>query len=286
MITLKANPAVRLVGAPCWGRQREGYAPGGPVDSFAAAVANRLAGNADDAPLLEIILSQGQLHTDAELCMAVSGAPLQWQCNSKPLPNNRSVLIPAGSELTWQGSGRGFRSYLAVQGGITAEAAAGQFATLPVREPAALQRQPWALLSQGLLKRQVIRVLPGPEASSETARYLTGQSWQLSRQSDAQGIRLQGAGAAPALAQMASAPVQDGTVQLTSAGPIVLMRDRQTVGGYPRIAQVIDGDINLLAQYRPGQRLRFETVTVAEAMALEQAWAERLQQACIPAGLE
>lgn len=285
MISLKAGPAVRLVAARCWGRQREGYAPGGPADRFAAAVANRLAGNTDDTPLFEISLSKGRLVTDSDLCIAVSGAPLLLQCDGRPLANNRSVLIPAGSELEWQGGGRGFRSYLAVQGGLTATTD-GQFITVPVHSPTMRQRQSWAVLSQGLLKRQVIRFVPGPEASSDALHYLAGQPWQLSRQSDAQGIRFDGAGAAPAISPIASAPVQDGTVQLTPAGPIVLMRDRQTVGGYPRIAQLPDCDVNLLAQYRPGQRLRFEAVTVAEAMALEQAWAERLQQACIPAGLE
>ncbi len=285
MIRLSTNPAVRLVTARHWGRQREGYAPGGPADRFAAAVANRLAGNSDDTALFEISVSNGRLQTDDELLIAVSGAPLRLQCNGERIANNRSCRIPAGSTLSWEGAERGYRSYLAVQGGVTM-AADGQFVTTPVYAQPALQRQSWAALSQGLLKRQVVRFLPGPEASTEALAYLCGQPWQLSRQSDAQGIRLQGAGIAPALPSIASAPVQDGTVQLTPAGPIVLMRERQTVGGYPRIAQLVDCDINLLAQYRPGQRLCFEAITMAEAVALEQAWAERLQQACIPAGLE
>ncbi|HEY9033039.1 MAG TPA: hypothetical protein VIN71_03795, partial [Pseudomonadales bacterium] len=268
---MAANSPMRLVQARRWGKQREGYAPGGPADRFAAAVANRLAGNADDTPVFEIPLSRGSLCCDHDVCVAVSGAPLQLQCDGVLLPNNRSCRVAAGSALTWQGAERGFRSYLAIQGGIEATDSPLQFMTCPVSTPVHRQRKRWATLSQGLWRRQVLRILAGPEASGPVLQYLTGQPWQLSRQSNAHGVRLLGEVAAPALEAIDSAPVQDGTVQLTPSGPIVLMRERQTVGGYPRIAQVLDCDINLLAQYRPGQRLYFNTVTMEEAVALEQA---------------
>ncbi|TNF34606.1 MAG: hypothetical protein EP312_05950 [Gammaproteobacteria bacterium] len=283
MITLDRHSAARCVAGPVWGRQREGMAPAGPVDRFAAAVANRLVGNADDAAVLEIPLSKGQLVTDQALHIAISGAAFGWTCNGERLPMNRSCEVPAASVLAWQGGEHGFRSYLAVQGGLRNTGQPWQLASEACTNAVARQRQPWVVLAQGLWQRQVIRVLPGPEANDTAMAYLCGQPWQLSRQSDAQGVRLLGEGAAPVLPSMASAPVLDGTVQLTPAGPIVLMRERQTVGGYPRIAQVIDCDINLLAQYRPGQRLAFHPVSWQQAEALEAAWQQRLANSVVPA---
>jgi allophanate hydrolase subunit 2 len=67
---------------------------------------------------------------------------------------------------------------------------------------------------------------------------------------------------------MISAPVNDGTIQLAPSGPIVLLRNRQTVGGYPRILNTISADLDLLAQYGPLQSLRFRLVTMEEAWVI------------------
>lgn len=65
-----------------------------------------------------------------------------------------------------------------------------------------------------------------------------------------------------------SAPVQDGSVQSTGKGLIALLRDRGTLGGYPRVATVIDCDVDRLAQLLPGNRVRFELVDRNEARRL------------------
>ena len=71
------------------------------------------------------------------------------------------------------------------------------------------------------------------------------------------------------MGNMISGPVTDGTVQLTPKGPIILLRQRQTVGGYPRVFNVIDPDVDLLAQYRPDQTLQFRPIDFNEAQAIK-----------------
>ena len=91
------------------------------------------------------------------------------------------------------------------------------------------------------------------------------------------GCRLEGAGVvAGGVGEILSEAVTFGTIQIPPSGkPIVLMADRQTVGGYPKIADVVSVDLHLLAQLRPGDRLRFELVSLAQAQAL---WLKREQE--------
>lgn len=122
-----------------------------------------------------------------------------------------------------------------------------------------------------------VRVLLGPEAvwqldaCQPTLERLLNTPWRLSPQSNAMGLRLlpiDGQGGFQSPTQMISQPVNDGTVQLTPTEAIVLLRDRQTIGGYPRLLNVISADIDLLAQYQPGELIRFELVTEEEAVAV------------------
>ena len=99
---------------------------------------------------------------------------------------------------------------------------------------------------------------------------LTSAEFRLAPDSDRMGCRLEGAALnVQGIAEMLSEAVSFGTIQVPRSGqPIVLMADRQTVGGYPKIAEVISVDLRLLAQLRPGERLRFELISLAQAQAL------------------
>ena len=78
--------------------------------------------------------------------------------------------------------------------------------------------------------------------------------------------------------QLISAPVVDGTVQMTPTGLIVLLRDRQTTGGYPRVLVVVSADVDMLAQIGPGRTLRFKRVTLAEAVNIAEQWNADLEK--------
>jgi len=271
MITLFPTPdttaMVRTVNPKQWGRQREGYPPGGPADKFSASVAARLAGNSENEPLFEIIQSRGQLQPiEEEICIALSGAHLRLSCDGRSLELNQSYLLPASSTLQWEpkASNLGYRSYLAL----------GQ-------SKEKRYRKPWKDIYSWCPPKQVVRILEGPETTEKTLDYLMREQWQISPQSNNQGIRLYSAAATPSLPSIPSAPVLDGTVQLTPTGPIILMRERQTVGGYPRIAQVIDCDIDMLAQYQPNQWFRFEAIRFKDAQYLNELQQQQQQAAII-----
>jgi antagonist of KipI len=127
---------------------------------------------------------------------------------------------------------------------------------------------------------QIVRILAGRhwDAFPAAARdALTAHEYRIASDSNRMGCRLEGSGVvAGGPAEILSEAVTFGTIQIPLSGnPIVLMADRQTVGGYPKIAEVVTVDLHLLAQLRPGDRLRFELVSLAQAQAL---WLKREQE--------
>jgi antagonist of KipI len=118
-----------------------------------------------------------------------------------------------------------------------------------------------------------VRVVPGAQAA-EFGRAWLEQEFKVSPQSDRMGLRLGGTALArTGGSELLSSPVAPGTVQVPPDGqPIVLMADAQTIGGYPRLAHVIGVDLPLLAQLRPGDRVRFQPVPLEEA---HQLWLAR-----------
>jgi len=127
---------------------------------------------------------------------------------------------------------------------------------------------------------QVVRIIPGRhwDAFPATARdALVGTEFRVAPDSNRMGFRLDGATIGPEKPlEILSEAVTFGTIQIPPGGtPIVLMADRQTVGGYPKVAEVASVDLHLLAQLKPGDRLRFELVSLAQAQAL---WLAREQE--------
>ncbi|AJY74127.1 biotin-dependent carboxyltransferase family protein [Paenibacillus beijingensis] len=125
----------------------------------------------------------------------------------------------------------------------------------------------------GYSEHPAIRFVPGRDYSSfaeESRQWFEGRSYRVTPQSDRMGYRLEG----PPLSlkerlEPISSAVATGTVQVPEGGqPIMLMADRQTIGGYPVVAQVVTADLPLLAQLRPGQRVRFAPVTIEQAEEL------------------
>jgi biotin-dependent carboxylase-like uncharacterized protein len=228
----------------------------------------------------------------------------------------RSHHIPAGTTLTGRPSRPGFRSYLGIASGFSGESWLGSYSTelrlgaggskhalkkgdelhpntpfSPKIHPNTSKRLPKWHISRDFtsyLHQDLIRIYPGPESdwfSEETLYSLTAHSWIISRDSNRMGIRLLPESEATLQSpdkNLISTVVLPGTMQVTPSGPIILGPDAQTSGGYPRIAQVCKLDQRILAQKSPGESIRFEWITLAEAIRVEQLNTEelkRLQQA-------
>jgi antagonist of KipI len=130
----------------------------------------------------------------------------------------------------------------------------------------------------------VVRLIPGTHAdylAAPSRTKLFSASFNISASSDRMGYRLEGV-ELPLRnpVELLSEGVAFGTVQLPPDGmPIVLMADRQTTGGYPRIGEVASIDLPLIAQLKPGDRLRFRPISIDEAQELYLTYEQDLAQA-------
>jgi antagonist of KipI len=273
------------------GFERFGIPPGGAVDWFAAAVANRLVGNAADASLIECTASGPSLRFERDATIAVAGG----DSSEAGFPGWRAQVVDAGSIVRFGPLTSGLRSYIAIRGGIDVPlvlgsrslCAAGAFGggvgralqggdRLPIGdmvEAGALEpvwpashrlppRGPWE-----------IHVIAGPhrEAFEPSALHrLTATACRVTPALDRVGVRLDTPGLHLDAGEVLTTPVTAGAIQVTpSGGLIALLADHPTTGGYPVIATVITADLPLMAQARPGDTVRFREVTLAEAA---RAW--------------
>ncbi len=281
---------VQDLGRP--GYLRVGIPPSGPMDREAFLLANRLVGNPDGAAALEATYSGPRVEFADERVVAVTGAEMAATLDGAPAPRWEAFRVRAGSVLRLGAARWGVRSYLAISGGIDTPAALGSRATyvrgrlggLEGRTLARGDSLPLASPGAGRMARlrrervpdysaePEIHVVLGPQDDRFTAAgiaaFLEGP-YEMLRESDRMGARLSG----PRIEHVRghdiiSDGVALGGIQVIGEGqPIVLLVDRQSTGGYTKIATVCSFDIGRVAQVKPGQRLRFRRVSVPEAHA-------------------
>ncbi len=269
-----------------------GVPVGGAADRRSLALGNALVGNAGDALALEVALKGPRLRAECDIGCVLFGAPFDIWLEGVPIPANRTFTIRARQELRIGGTHAGARSYLCVRGGFQSPSILGSRSGLDcVQRGGALTCRPSSVptrwcdeIEPRFSNEQTIRVLPGLQADwFDVAEYYR-QTFQVTPASNRMGLRLVGEPLTMPNREMVSEPVCPGSVQVTREGQcIVLGVDGQTIGGYPKIAQVIDADVDALCQLRPGQQVRFTLVTIAEAIACNRAyrndtaaWARRL----------
>ena len=274
-----ALTTVQDLGRP--GYESSGVSPGGAVDRQALRLANLLVGNDQSAAVMELCMSGPVLKFHAKTAVALVGA------TGRPRP------VAAGEAVDFSELTGGVRACLAVGGGLQVPEILGSMATdlragfggfhgralragdrLDFGEPGQVPRGgDWHVGRMDGSSRIELRYIPGVQQHwfSETARRRFGEAiYQLTPRSDRMGARLAGAGlqlAEPR--EMISQPVACGSVQVPPDGqPIVLLAERQTIGGYPQIGHVISVDLPKLARARPGTAVHFREVSWEEAREL------------------
>lgn len=247
------------------------------MDPASLAFANALAGNAADAPALEIALAGPELEILGAAVLAAGGAEAPIDRNGEPAPLAEAFRVEAGDRLRIGRIGRGARVYLAVRGGIPGDAGR-RLAAADVLEagssPAASGRT--GAPPRDLADDIALRVVLGPESSSFDPRQVEqflSSPWRVTPESDRRGLRLSGEPLAhlgpPEIPPSGTVP---GSIQVPGSGlPIVLGPDGPVTGGYPRIATVVSADLGLLGQARAGAVLRFRAVPLDEALAARRA---------------
>jgi antagonist of KipI len=267
----------------------------GPMDFYSHRYANGLVGNQDNEAALEVTLMGPELQAEGDVDCAVSGARFELAVNGAPVSMNVAFTVPSGGRLRFGNRLAGARASLAVRGGFDVPLLFGSRATSLVSRMGPFGGRALAagdVLAVGASARGAIassavpmtvpeggarlRVVMGPhhgmftEAARET--FLTSR-FVITPQSNRMGYRLEG----PPLTHVEAADILSdatpiGSLQVPASGqPILLMADRQTTGGYPKIATVVTADLPLAGQLAPGDWIEFAAITRAAALdALEQ----------------
>jgi antagonist of KipI len=265
-----------------WGRQHLGVPVAGPMDWYSHRLANLVLGNPPDAAVLEITLLGPELVADGDVVCVVAGAEFELTVGTRRVRTGEPFLVSDGERLRFGARLAGSRATLGVGGGFATDAVLGSRATsltsrlgpfggralrigdvLPVAGGShAVRRHPGRplLMPRGGAR---LRIMAGPHdaAFTDLARQtLTTGRYTVTPDSNRMGYRLDG----PRLErvpqpEMLSDATPPGSLQVPASGcPILLMADRQTTGGYPKIGTVITADLPVAGQLAPGDWVEFE----------------------------
>ena len=287
-----------------YGYQQFGVPQTGALDQFAFCVANMLAGNPEDAAVLEITFSGPRLEILADADIAITGAEMPISVNGQPVKTWSCFSVKQGDTLSLGMAESGCRAYLAVTGGIDVPSVMGSRSCYVGAKIGGFQGRPLAkrdIISRGdntphglprCLPEQfvpkytsdiLLRAVPGPQDDffDDGLIIFFASEFTVSANANRMGYRLQG----PEIRQqegfpksIISEPSLPGGIQIPEDGQPIILLVEQTVGGYTKIATVISADIPLIAQAMPGDNVRFERVDVESAHAAFRGHQELIRQ--------
>ena len=295
------------------GYQNSGFAPSGFIDRVASHMANVLVENDDSEAVIEFCLIGPILRFDEEVNIAVCGGDFEIIVQGRTYPANKAVHVPAGETVRIMTNTVGTYGSIAVGGGLDIPEVMGSRSTnlrcgiggymgrslmagdvIGLRNPENGKKDlswRWVperrLVAPGDTAITKVRVIPGPQEdmfTEEGIKTFYESSYVISNQSDRMGFRLNGPQVEAVDGyDILSDGIVNGSIQISGTGePIVMMADRQTTGGYAKIASLINVDIPLFAQLRPGQMVQFVRCSVQEAQRLireyDSAWKEHLRR--------
>jgi 5-oxoprolinase (ATP-hydrolysing) subunit C len=275
------RPRARSLGVPV----------GGAADRRSLALGNSLIGNPPDAAALEITLKGPHLRAESEVGCILFGAPFETTASGKGiLTPFCSFTLYSGATLQVGGASKGARAYLCVRGGFhVSRILDSRSALRPIQQGDVLPCDASVIGSHSCPEVEptfsdvaVVAALSGLQASWFDEAEFFEQTYAVTAAGNRMGLRLQGNSLTMPKRELLSEPVCPGAVQVTPNGQtIVLGVDGQTIGGYPKIAQVIHSDLDILGQLRPGQRVRFARISLDEATRRDRDAQADLRQSCM-----
>jgi biotin-dependent carboxylase-like uncharacterized protein len=270
---LQTGPLTTIQDSGRPGQAALGIGRSGACDRTSYQLANRLVGNHPDAAALEVTFGGLQLIAEADLVYAITGAP----CSNVAL--NAPTLLRKGEVLQLGTPRTGLRTYVAFRGGVDVDPILGSRSTdllsglgpapVAVGDVLALGKDHGPMPGVDLAPvadpaggEVIVQVLPGPRRDWFTdagRQSLIGQSYTVSSNSNRIGVRLEGDPLERAQdGELPSEGMELGALQIPPSGlPVLFLADHPVTGGYPVIAYVAASDLDLCAQVRPGQSLRF-----------------------------
>lgn len=286
------------------GAQKYGVVVGGVMDELSLRIGNILVQNNQNEAAIEVMFFGTSITFTENHVIAITGGDLQPMMNGVLVPMWRPIYIKKSSTITFKGTAKGCFAYISIAGGFEVpykmnskstftKAGIGGYKgraldkndVLEIGSPNKISKAIMKTLNKspahpkwyvnyatfyGQSDEQIIRVLKGSEYnlfSKESQKNFATEEYTLTTQADRMGYKFDG----QTLKQsnptdLLSEGVTYGTVQVPANGkPIILMADRQTTGGYPKIAQVITADLPKLAQVQPHSKVKFKIVSMLEA---------------------
>jgi len=298
LVVLRVGPLTSVQDFGRYGAQRYGLTTSGAMDMLALAVANTLVSNPPTAAAIEIGPFGASFEArQGAVRVAVAGAGRDIKVAGQPLALNTSATLAEGERIELGPSRSGVFSILSVEGAVQGKAVFGSLSVTarvgvgspfprPLQAGDELELKDASGAAERRLlfdqpERAMLRVVAGPQAEEFGDAYalFLASEWTISSASDRMGYRLEGPKIVHATGHNTiSDGTVNGSIQVPGSGqPIVLMRDRGSTGGYPKIATVIGPDLGLLAQRRVGTSVRFCGVGIEEAQAEARRFAELIK---------
>jgi biotin-dependent carboxylase-like uncharacterized protein len=286
-----------------WGYQKFGMSVAGVMDDFAYRIANMLVNNNENEAVLETTLVGVEILFNCDEIISITGGNMNPKVNGIPVPMWTSIFVNSGDKLSSSGTISGLRSYIAFSRGIEVPEIMGSKSTftrgnLGGFEGRKLAKEDIIILGEKELSRvgsflpeeykpiyskeHKIRVVLGPQDdyfSKEAIEVFLNSKYTITSEADRMGYRLDG----PKIehingADIVSDGVVFGSIQVPGHGsPIIMMADRQTTGGYTKIATVITPDLSKLAQMSPGNWMNFEMITIEKSHIIYKEYEHRME---------
>jgi biotin-dependent carboxylase-like uncharacterized protein len=285
------------------GHQSIGLTTGGPMDEVAFRWGNALLDNNPNSAQIEITFGMFTLEAQANTSIAITGADLGATLNDKSIPPWQTYAIKKGDILAFHQPVWGLRAYLAVKGGLLCEPTLGSVATVMREKIGGLTSKGDKLKKGDSLsyhtshdhQQRAVPRLAIPNYGNKEIPVILGYQYQsfssleranffssdytVSSNSDRMGYRLEGKAVHTELKGIISEGIAYGAIQIPKDGqPIVLLRDRQTIGGYPKMGCVTRVGGGILAQQKPGDIIQFTPITVDQAEQERHLQMARLAQ--------
>lgn len=253
----------------------------GAADQLSYDQANHIVGNERGTAILELTLRGGLYRFQSNAIIALTGAKMSAVINKLEVPFYQQIAVKAGDVLELGFTNRGCRTYLAIAGELDCDEVMGSKSTFTTGKFGGYEGRPlrkgdviyWEQSDSHetieldpeeipyFSSRISLKITKGPEwdwIPGEEQNQLLAATFRVAQDSNRMGVRLMGNPLRTSDREMRSSAVIPGIIQLPPNGnPIILMQDSQTIGGYPRIAKVIENDMWRLGQAKPGDTITF-----------------------------
>lgn len=290
LTVVQAGPALSIQDFGRTGYRAQGLTKGGAADPIALHEGAALLRQPADAAI-EMVGAGGTFASDTDLRIALTGAAMTATIDGAPIVWNASHLLPAGAKLTIGGATGGTYGYLHIGGGLatpklmgsrSSHLSAGLGASLKSGDTLAIGPDKGSETGMSLPrdsrfdggKVHVVESMQTGHFNAETRERFTTTTFKRDPRANRQGVRMDSDGEgffSDGQLSIVSEVIVQGDIQITGDGaPFVLMCESQTTGGYPRIATVLPCDLPRVAQAPAGANIRFEFVSLEDAIKLEQ----------------